>query len=285
LGREAKKESRGNLRIYRAEACSPAQLKSPLSSDLLVLCYHAVSERWPADLSITPANFAAQLGLLADRGYRGVTFSEAVATPAEGKRVAVTFDDAYRSVLELGEPILTRLGWPATVYVPTDFAGTERPMSWPGIDQWVGGEFDRELVPLSWEELDGLAARGWEIGSHTCSHPRLTQLDDAALEHELIRSKQECEDHLGRACASIAYPYGDHDERVVEVARRAGYYTAGTLPSRMDARDPLRWPRVGIYYGDDLRRFKTKVSPLVRGLRASRAWEAADRLRTRLRGA
>ena len=255
-----------------------------MSSDLLVLCYHAVSERWTADLSITPENLEAQLDLLANRGYRGVTFTDAVKGVPEGKAVAVTFDDAYRSVLELGEPILARLGWPATVFVPTDFAGTERPMSWPGIDHWAGGEFDRELVPMSWEELDGLAARGWEIGSHTCSHPHLTGLEDAVLEDELRRSKSVCEERLGRACESIAYPYGDHDARVVEVARRAGYRTAGTLPSRMDAGDPLRWPRVGVYYGDDLRRFKAKVSPLVRGLRASRVWEAADRLRTRLRG-
>jgi peptidoglycan/xylan/chitin deacetylase (PgdA/CDA1 family) len=255
-----------------------------VSSDLLVLCYHAVSERWPADLSITPANLEAQLGLLADRGYRGVTFTDAVEGTQNGKAVAVTFDDAYRSVLELGEPILARLGWPATVFVPTDFAGSERPMSWPGIDHWAGGEFDRELVPMSWEELNGLAARGWEVGSHTCSHPHLTELEDALLEHELRRSKSVCEERLGRACESIAYPYGDHDARVVEMARRAGYRTAGTLPSRMDARDPLRWPRVGVYYGDDLRRFRAKVSPLVRGLRASRSWEAADRLRTRLRG-
>ena len=255
-----------------------------MSSDLLVLCYHAVSERWPADLSITPENLEAQLDLLANRGYRGVTFTDAVKGVPEAKAVAVTFDDAYRSVLELGEPILARLGWPGTVFVPTDFAGSERPMSWPGIDHWAGGEFDRELVPMSWEELDGLAARGWEIGSHTCSHPHLTGLEDAVLEDELRRSKSVCEERLGRACESIAYPYGDHDARVVDVARRAGYRTAGTLPSRMDAGDPLRWPRVGVYYGDDLRRFKAKVSPLVRGLRASRVWEAADRLRTRLRG-
>jgi peptidoglycan/xylan/chitin deacetylase (PgdA/CDA1 family) len=256
-----------------------------VSSDLLVLCYHAVSERWPADLSITPANLEAQLGLLADRGYRGVTFTDAVEGTQNGKAVAVTFDDAYRSVLELGEPILARLGWPATVFVPTDFAGSERPMSWQGIDHWAGGEFDRELVPMSWEELDGLAARGWEVGSHTCSHPHLTELEDPVLEDELRRSKAVCEEHLGRACESIAYPYGEHDARVVEMARRAGYRTAGTLPSRMDAGDPLRWPRVGIYYGDDPRRFQAKISPLVRGLRASRAWEAADRLRTRLRSA
>jgi peptidoglycan/xylan/chitin deacetylase (PgdA/CDA1 family) len=254
-----------------------------VSSDLLVLCYHAVSERWPADLSITPGNFEAQLELLSERGYRGVTFTDAVTGAGDGKAVAVTFDDAYRSVIELGEPILARLGWPATVFVPTDFAGTERPMSWPGIDHWMGGEFERELVPMSWEELDRLASLGWEIGSHTCSHPHLTELDDGALEAELGRSKSVCEQHLGRPCESIAYPYGDHDDRVAGAAKRAGYRTAGTLPTRMDSRDPLRWPRVGVYYGDDLRRFRTKVSPIVRGLRASRAWEAADRLRTALR--
>ena len=253
------------------------------SSDLLVLCYHAVSERWPADLSITPANLEAQLELLARRGYRGVTFTEAVADPPSGKAVAVTFDDGYRSVLALGEPILARLGWPATIFAATDFAGTERPMSWPGIDHWLGSEFEPELVPLGWDELGGLAERGWEVGSHTCSHPRLTQLGDAALEDELHRSKALCQEHLDRECASIAYPYGDHDARVAAAAGRAGYRAAGTLPSRFDSRDPLRWPRVGVYYGDDLRRFRTKVSPLLRGLRASRAWEAADRLRSLLR--
>jgi peptidoglycan/xylan/chitin deacetylase (PgdA/CDA1 family) len=250
-----------------------------VSSDFLVLCYHAVSERWPADLSSTPGNFEAQLELLAARGYRGVTFTEGVLRPPEGKAVAVTFDDAYRSVHTLGEPILTRLGWPATVFAPTDFVGGERPMSWPGIDHWAGGEFETELVPMSWEELGGLAARGWEIGSHTCSHPHLTQLGDAELDLELERSRTVCEDHLGCRCDSIAYPYGDHDVRVAAAARRAGYRAAGTLPGRMNAKDPLRWPRVGIYYGDDLRRFRAKVSPLVRGLRASPAWSAAERLR------
>jgi peptidoglycan/xylan/chitin deacetylase (PgdA/CDA1 family) len=252
-------------------------------SDLLVLCYHAVSDRWPADLSLSPASLESQLTLLADRGYEGVTFTDAVLGDHPDKAVAVTFDDAYRSVLTLGAPVLRRLNWPATVYVPTDYAGTERPMSWPGIDQWMNGEFEPELVPMSWEELTGLAGEGWEIGSHTCSHPRLTELDEEALARELRDSKAVCEARLGLPCASIAYPYGDHDARVAAAARGAGYRAAGTLPSRMDARDPFRWPRIGIYHGDDLRRFKAKVSPLVRGLRASRAWEAADRVRSRLR--
>ena len=244
------------------------QLK-PVASDLLVLCYHALSDRWNAALSTTPAKFTAQLELLQRRGYRGVTFTESVTGAASGKAVAVTFDDAFRSVGRLAEPILTRLGWPATVFVPTDFAGTERPMSWPGIDHW-GREFEPELMPMSWDELDALAVRGWEIGSHTCSHPRLSGLGDDALDDELRRSKEACEDRLGRACESIAYPYGDHDLRVAAAARRAGYRAGGTLPKRLRADDPLRWPRVGVYHVDDVRRFKVKASPLVRRLRALR---------------
>lgn len=252
-------------------------------SDLLVLCYHALSERWPADLSATPANLTAHLELLESRGYRGVTFTEAVTGSPQGRTVAITFDDAYRSVIELGEPILTGLGWPATVFVPTDFAGTEQPMSWPGIDPWTPGEFEQELMPMSWDELGTLAAGGWEIGSHTCSHPRLTELDDAALEGELRRSKAVCEERLGRPCDSIAYPHGDHDLRVADFARRAGYRAGGTLPKRLGTTDPLRWPRVGVYHRDDLRRFRAKASPVARRLRASPAWSAADSLRAAVR--
>jgi peptidoglycan/xylan/chitin deacetylase (PgdA/CDA1 family) len=252
-------------------------------NDILVLCYHAVSERWPADLSITPGQLEEQLSFLVERGYRGVTFTKAVTNPPPGRVLAVTFDDAYHSVLELGLPILSRLGLPGSVYVPTDFAGTERPMSWPGIDQWVGGQFEPELAPMSWEDLGRLAHEGWEIGSHTCSHPRLTALDGAALDSELRASREVCEERLGRPCVSLAYPYGDHDARVVEAAGAAGYRVAGTLATRFGSREPLSWPRVGVYFGDDRRRFRTKVSPWVRRLRTSRAWEAADRFRKSLR--
>ena len=53
-------------------------------SDVLVLCYHAVSPRWPADLSVTPEAFERQLQLLVGRGYRGATFHDAVTSPADG---------------------------------------------------------------------------------------------------------------------------------------------------------------------------------------------------------
>lgn len=237
-------------------------------SDPLVLCYHAVSADWSADLSVTPEALERQLALLQSRGYRGATFERAVANQPGPKTVAVTFDDAYRSVIDLARPILDRFGFSGSVYVPTAFAGTERPMSWPGIEEWLGGPHEGELVPMSWEELRELADAGWEVGSHTRTHPRLPELGDAELAGELRESREECEEMLGRPCSTIAYPYGGVNDRVVAATRAAGYREAGSLPVRHHRPRPLEWPRIGVYNGDADWRFRLKVSPLVGRLRA-----------------
>jgi peptidoglycan/xylan/chitin deacetylase (PgdA/CDA1 family) len=238
--------------------------------DLLVLCYHALSDDWPAALSTTPERFEAQLALLLDRGYTPATFEQALSSPPGRRTVAVTFDDAYRSVLERAQPIMERLGVPGTVFVPTDFAGSPEPMRWEGIDQWLGGPHEPELLCLGWDELRGLADRGWEVGSHTCSHPHLTGLHDERLTRELTESRAACEQGMGSACRSIAYPYGDVDARVARAAAAAGYSYGAALPKRFGSTDPLDWPRVGVYHRDDLSRFKLKVSPLVRWVRGAR---------------
>jgi peptidoglycan/xylan/chitin deacetylase (PgdA/CDA1 family) len=250
-------------------------------TDAIVLCYHALSPTWGAALSTTPERFERQLALLERRGYRGVTFTEAVAADPSERVMAVTFDDAYRSVLALALPILERHGIPATVFAPTDFIGSERPMRWEGIDRWLNGPDEQELTPMSWAELQQLAEAGWEIGSHTGSHPHLTQLDPATLEDELARSKAACEQHLGH-CGSLAYPYGDVDARVVAATARAGYRVAAALPSRLQSQDDLEWPRIGVYHTDDDKRFRLKVSPTLLRLRRSAAWSSIDALRARL---
>lgn len=237
-------------------------------TDALVLCYHAMSERWPAALSVTPDALRSQLALLRRKGYRGVTFSDVALGRARGKVVAVTFDDAFSSVLAIGKPILDEAGMPATVFVPTGFVGGEGPMAWPGTDRWLGGPHEGELRCMTWEDLRGLRDGGWEIGSHTRSHPFLTRLSDDRLVEELESSRADCERELG-LCESLAYPYGDHDERVVGAAHAAGYATACTLPDSVHAARSLAWPRVGVYHADGGLRFRLKVSPAVRRLRAS----------------
>jgi peptidoglycan/xylan/chitin deacetylase (PgdA/CDA1 family) len=246
-------------------------------TDTLVLCYHAVSERWPADLAVTPAQLHAQLSHLLRRGYAGATFTAAVSDPRADKTLAVTFDDAYASVLDLAFPVLERLGLPGTVYVPTAWAGSDRPMSWPGIDQWTGGPWEDELRPLSWDQIRHLAEAGWEVGSHTRTHPLLTRLDDARLAGELADSRHDCESALGRPCSSVAYPYGDVDDRVVAAALRAGYRAGAALPARAHRPQPLQWPRLAISREDSPARFRRQTRPLTRRLLASRAGPLAER--------
>jgi len=236
--------------------------------DVLVLCYHALSADWPADLSVTPERFEAQLEVLRSRGYSGATFTEAITAPPAARTVAITFDDAYRSVLEVAFPIMRRLGFTGSVYVPTDWPARPTPMTWAGIDHWTGGPHEHELRCMSWQQLGELAQEGWEVGSHTCSHPHLTQISDERLAAELEGSRTACEEALGLPCKSIAYPYGDCDNRVVDAAVAAGYGFGGALPEgRFKRPEPLTWPRLGIYHGDGVIRFRLKVWPLVRLLR------------------
>lgn len=235
--------------------------------DTLVLCYHGVSQDWPTDYVVTPGDLERQIGHLLARGYRGVTFAEA-ARGAPGRVMAVTFDDAYASIVDSAYPILARLGVPGTVFVPTDFPDRREPMYWPGMEQWLDGPHEDELLPASWHQLQRLAEAGWEIASHTRSHPNLTSLSDKELQAELTSSRSALIHRIGGNCSSLSYPFGYYDDRVVRFARSAGYTAAATLLGRISATSPMAIPRIGIYRGEGMGIFRLKVSPTVRRLRA-----------------
>ncbi len=246
--------------------------------EALVLCYHAVSDDWPSPLAVTQTQLARHLRLLQRRGYKFVTFSKLVnclsrgAPKGNARIAAVTFDDGYRSNLTRALPVLREVGAPATVFVVTSFAGDGSPLRWEGITQWLGTTYERELEPLSPDDLRELVAAGWEIGSHTATHPRLSRLDDAAVREELCASKQWLEEILGVACRSLAYPYGDWNEQVAAIAAQAGYEAAALLSAHLSAPQPLAWPRIGIYRADSGWRFALKANPAVVRLRSTDVW-------------
>jgi len=246
-------------------------------TDVIVLCYHAVSPGWPSPWAVTPEQLEGDLRHLLERGYRAERFLDAVAQPRGRRTVAVTFDDAYRSVLEVARPVLAQLGVPGTVFVPTDPVDSGSEMRWGTLERWMGTPHEHELAPMGWDELALLAAEGWEIGSHTRSHPRLAALPDADLKNELSGSRERCEERLNIPCRTLAYPHGDADARVADAAGAAGYYAAGTI-GRWSRRAPaLCWPRLMRLRGDDDSRFRRRLSPGRRRVRASRVWALAGR--------
>lgn len=246
-------------------------------NDLLVLCYHAVSVRWPADLAVTPPALERQLRSLVERGYAFTTFRRAVSSPIRGRTAVVTFDDGFRSVVESAFPIMSALGIPGTIFVCTEPVDGGGPLSWAGIEHWLGSEHGAELVPVTWDDLRLLHQAGWEIGSHTRTHPLLTSVDSSVFHSELQGSRARIEEALGVDCRSLAYPYGQYDDRVVAAAAAAGYVAACALPARLKPGHPLAWPRVGVYRGDDGRTFRLKTSHPLRRLRASPIGSGVDR--------
>jgi peptidoglycan/xylan/chitin deacetylase (PgdA/CDA1 family) len=247
-------------------------MAAPSPSGLLVLAYHAISPNWRHPLSTAPEMFRSQLQLLAQRGYRGVTFTEAATIPSRDRRVAITFDDAFASAAAHGRPILDELGWPATVFVPTAAAGSREPM------QWLGG-VGEDVEPMSWDEVEVLAGHGWEIGSHSRTHRLLSELPVAEMDEELAGSREEIVERLGR-CEAISYPWGEVTASVVEAAKRVGYASGSGLAGRFRFGDPLRVPRFAVAQADGTGpRFRLKVSPLLWRARGTPAWALAERAR------
>lgn len=240
------------------------------SSCVIVLCYHAVSPSWPCSLAVTPAQLRWQLSLLLRRGWTGATFSQAVLERRARRTFAVTFDDAFASVIELALPIMSELGVPGTIFAPTSFMNDRQSLSWPGIAHWHDTAYAAELTSMDWNDLRSLAAHGWEIGSHTRTHPHLTQLDDDRLADELYASRAACIARLDGECTSVAYPYGDVDTRVAAIAREAGYRVGGVLGRSLQRCDRYFEPRIGIYDVDKAWRYRLKLAAPSRWLRAAR---------------
>lgn len=245
------------------------------SDRLLVLTWHAVDER-DSVISVSPAVLQGQAQALADRGFRGISLQQAFAERESAgafppRSAVLTFDDGYRSVHRHALPALAERGFTATVFLTSGLVGL------PAREAAARNpDLDRDI--LDWAEAAELSEAGWEIGSHTVSHPDLSRLDQAAVERELGDSKTELEQRLQRPVRSLAYPYGRLNRRVRDAAARHYEYACTTRLALYAGGDPLQIDRIDMYYMQDTSRFGKLLDgrldawlQLRRGLRAARA--------------
>jgi len=230
-------------RGVRAEASLPEWRR--LTSSYSVLVYHRFAgELKPGQerIDIAPRRFRRQLRLLRLLGFRPLPlellldFHAGRVDDLPRRRFAITVDDAIADCME---PLRRAAGACPQLFVPTAELG--------GAAHWIDGE-----PVASWDEVRVLAARGVAIGSHGRHHRRLTELDAVTLEEELAGSLADLRENVPGAAEVLAYPNGDHDERVCEAARTAGYQAAFTTEKGRNGAgtDPYRLRRVSIHGAD-----------------------------------
>ena len=170
-------------------------------------------------------------------------------------KVVLTFDDGFRNVYEHALPVLQTYGFPATVFLVTDYC--EKTNSWPG--QTVRIE---EEPLLRWREIQEMSRAGISFGSHTRTHPDLRKLSTEEAEEELASSKKAIADATGRPIDTLAYPYGAYDAAVRNLARQHFRLACSThLGFVKRDSDLFALERIEMYYFQSALLFRHLFSP------------------------
>lgn len=175
-------------------------------------------------LYVTPRMFRFQMRYLKVAGFKVVTLNEILnfidGEIADDKLIALTFDDGYQDFYENAYPVLREYGYPSTVFLVSDLIGKENLWDYPerGIRKRL----------LDWDRIIETKNHSVVFGSHSKTHPFLSELSDAEIAHEVKGSKDAIEERLNMPVEFFCYPSGDYDERVVNAVKQAGFLGAVT---------------------------------------------------------
>ena len=230
-----------------------------------MLTFHSV-DRSGSVLSIAPEELRDLVAEIQSSGHAIVPLRTLLDEPNEPDRVALTFDDGYRSVWEEAAPVLRRAGATATTFVVAGYVGKD--------SRWPTQPPGSPVLPLmSWNQLRELGREGWRIDSHTVTHPDLRALSRHEIDLELRGASEAIEQHVGARPAILAYPYGYFDAAVEQVALE---HYASAVTVRMGCLGPRdashRLPRLETFYFRRRRPFGGFGSPGFAGYLKARSW-------------
>lgn len=215
------------------------------SEAVAILTYHSLDNSGSVT-SVAPDDFRQHMRILSQRGFTGISLSTLLDSWEKGSElpsrpVVITFDDGFANVLEHGAPVLSDLGFRATIFVVSGRCGQ--------TNDWPQRSGTPRLPLLSWSALMEMAAAGFEIGSHSVTHRLPTEISKAEAEREIVDSKATIEDRLGRAVQSFAYPFGLVDRASYDFVRRHFRAACGTkLAKTKSTSDRFDLPRLDVYY-------------------------------------
>lgn len=203
-------------RLIRSLVFSLAVVSAPpaLAADHAVaVMYHRFGESALPSTNTTIAQIDAHIAYLIAGDFKVMPLLEVVEAikagkPLPDKAVAITIDDAYRSVVRHGLPRLRAAGFTATLFVSTE-----------PVDAGLQGY-------MTWDDVRKALDDGFDIGAHTVAHAHLADLDPADVAREIAHSNSRFKAELGFTPPLFAYPYGEASLEVRRLVMEAGHVAA-----------------------------------------------------------
>lgn len=241
------------LVLYGLMLPNPIIMQQKITDDKNVVCfiYHRFGDARYPSTNITTQDFEAHLRYLVEHQFQVLTLSEALAYVQSDrpikKTVVITIDDGYKSFFLNGLPLLKKYKLPATLFINTETVGASDFMTWEQLSETMNAHI--------------------EIGNHTHSHAYF--LNESAstryktLENEIRQSQSLITEKLNITPTLFSYPFGEFDEAMKEIVKKAGFAGAaaqksGVLYTETDRLEIPRFPMSENYAA--LEKFSEKAS-------------------------
>jgi len=230
---------------------------APASDEAVILMYHRFGDDRHPSTNIRVEQLEAQLDYLIDQGFTVVPLADVVAAiRGDGnlpdRAVAITVDDAYRSVHAVGYPRFRERGMPFTVFVATD-----------PVD---GGQADF----MTWDQMREMAEHGATIANHGATHDSVIERRGgesrsawlARVRADVAKGARRLSEELDPLEGVFAYPYGEYDEATAAVISDLGLIAfgqhSGAVGPLIDMRALPRYPMAEAFA--DMNDFAIKVA-------------------------
>lgn len=234
---------------------------------VIILCYHSITmlDEYPDEPHkqyLPRRRFETHLDHLRQR-YNVISLPDYLTARREGRAlppysVVLTFDDGMRNFLTVVAPMLAARSFPATNFIVTDFVSDSDNSARP--DHWTEAD---DCHYLSWPEIQALArSQNINFGSHTCSHPKLSDITLEEAKREMQQSYQALVEQLQSKQLALAFPHNQTSASLKSLAQSLGYacaLTADLGPNDIES-NLFSLRRTVISDNDDLPVFAARVA-------------------------
>lgn len=203
-------------------------------NEIPILMYHYVrnydnpEDPVGTNLSATIEKFTRDLDAIQELGYKTITFYDLYqGNQLPEKPIILTFDDGYSDFYQNALPLLLERNMTGVIYAITG-----------RIDQ-SGYMTEAQIVDAK--------IKGIEIGSHTITHPNLSNTEPDRAINEIKASKSKLEAMISDEIVSFCYPSGYFSDQTIEIIKEAGYsYAVTTKIGRASLQKPFELKRYRI---------------------------------------